>query len=284
MGFGAFTHYIDIPQMVLYAFWIFFAGLIYYLRREDKREGYPLEPDRGGSVRVEGFPAVPPPKTFKLPGGATYQAPPGNPEVREIRTKASLPTGSPQQPTGDPMLDAVGPASYAEREDKPERMNSGAPLIVPLRVAVGFSVAAEDSDPRGMEVVGADGVVAGKVSEIWVDRAEPQIRYLEVSLAGSISRAGSAGVGSAVGGSAAGGSTGSGSAGVGRTVLLPITYARISKRRRRINVVSILARHFAQVPGIASPDQVTLLEEDRITAYYAGGHLYAEPSRMGPIV
>ena len=255
MGFGAFTHYIDIPQMVLYAFWIFFAGLLYYLRREDKREGYPLEPDRGGTVRVEGFPAVPPPKTFKLPGGATYQAPPGNPEGREIRMKAALPTGSPQQPTGDPMLDAVGPASYAQREDKPERMNSGAPLIVPMRLAVGFSVAAEDSDPRGMEVVAADGIVAGKVKEIWVDRAEPQIRYLEVLLAGP-----------------------------GRTVLLPITYARISKRKRRINVVSILARHFAQVPGIASPDQVTLLEEDRITAYYAGGHLYAEPSRMGPIV
>jgi photosynthetic reaction center H subunit len=258
MGFGAFTHYIDIPQMVLYVFWIFFAGLIYYLRREDKREGYPLEPDRGGTVRVEGFPAVPPPKTFKLPGGTTYQAPPGKPEWREIRTKATLPTGSPQQPTGDPMLDAVGPASYAEREDKPERMNSGEPLIVPMRVAVGFSVATEDSDPRGMAVVAADGVVAGKVSEIWVDRAEPQIRYLEVSLALP--------------------------AGSGRTVLLPITYARISKRKRRINVVSILARHFAKVPGIASPDQVTLLEEDRITAYYAGGHLYAEPSRMGPIV
>jgi photosynthetic reaction center H subunit len=258
MGFGAFTHYVDIPQMVLYVFWIFFAGLIYYLRREDKREGYPLEPDRGGTVRVEGFPAVPPPKTFKLPGGATYQAPPGNPEVREIRTRVVLPTGSPQPPTGDPMLDAVGPASYAERSDTPEVMVNGEPLIVPLRVATGFSVAKEDSDPRGMDVVGADGKVAGKVSEIWVDRAEPQIRYLEVTLASL--------------------------ADAGRTVLLPITYARISKRRRRIDVVSILARHFAKVPGIANPDRVTLLEEDRITAYYAGGHLYAEPSRLGPIV
>jgi photosynthetic reaction center H subunit len=258
MGFGAFTHYIDIPQMVLYVFWIFFAGLIYYLRREDKREGYPLEPDRGGTVRVEGFPAVPPPKTFKLPGGAIYQAPPGNPEVREIRTRSVQPTGSPQQPTGNPMLDAVGPASYAERADKPEKMSTGEPLIVPLRVAVGFSVAAEDSDPRGMDVVGADGIVAGKVSEIWVDRAEPQIRYLEVALAATT--------------------------GTGRTVLLPITAARISKRRRCINVVSILAGQFAQVPAIANSDQVTLLEEDRITAYYAGGQLYAVPSRLGPIV
>ena len=212
MGFGAFTHYIDIPQVVLYAFWIFFVGLIFYLRREDKREGYPSEPDR------------------------------------------ARPTGSPQPPAGDPMLAALGPASYAERADKPEVMFNGEPLIVPMRLAPGFRVATEDCDPRGMEVVGADGQVAGKVSEIWVDRAEPQIRYLEVVLATS------------------------------RTVLLPITYARIGKRQRRIDVVSILARHFAQVPAIANPDRVTLLEEDRITAYYAGGHLYAEPSRLGPIV
>src|ERR1700742_2768576 len=55
MGFGAFTRYIDIPQVVLYLFWIFFAGLLWYLRREDKREGYPLESDRSRSIRVEGF-------------------------------------------------------------------------------------------------------------------------------------------------------------------------------------------------------------------------------------
>ena len=43
---GAITQYIDVAQILLYAFWIFFAGLIIYLRREDKREGYPLESDR----------------------------------------------------------------------------------------------------------------------------------------------------------------------------------------------------------------------------------------------
>ena len=42
-GVGSITGYIDVPQLVLYAFWIFFAALIYYLRQEDKREGYPLE-------------------------------------------------------------------------------------------------------------------------------------------------------------------------------------------------------------------------------------------------
>ena len=38
---------IDLALIALYAFWIFFAGLIFYLRREDKREGYPLVSDRG---------------------------------------------------------------------------------------------------------------------------------------------------------------------------------------------------------------------------------------------
>ena len=42
MQTGAITGYIDVAQLVLYAFWLFFIGLIIYLRREDKREGYPL--------------------------------------------------------------------------------------------------------------------------------------------------------------------------------------------------------------------------------------------------
>ena len=43
--------YIDIAQVVLYAFWIFFAGLIFYLHRENKREGYPWRRS-GDRVRV----------------------------------------------------------------------------------------------------------------------------------------------------------------------------------------------------------------------------------------
>ena len=39
--------HIDGAQAALYAFWLFFAGLIYYLRREDKRSGYPLESPQG---------------------------------------------------------------------------------------------------------------------------------------------------------------------------------------------------------------------------------------------
>jgi photosynthetic reaction center H subunit len=40
---GVITGYVDLAQILLYVFWIFFAGLIYYLVREGHREGYPLE-------------------------------------------------------------------------------------------------------------------------------------------------------------------------------------------------------------------------------------------------
>lgn len=53
--------YLDGAQIALYAFWIFFFGLIVYIRREDKREGYPLESPQGPR---EGWPPVPPKKTY----------------------------------------------------------------------------------------------------------------------------------------------------------------------------------------------------------------------------
>ncbi len=43
MGTGAITGYIDVAQIVLYIFWVFFFGLVYYLQMESKREGFPLE-------------------------------------------------------------------------------------------------------------------------------------------------------------------------------------------------------------------------------------------------
>lgn len=61
------TRYIDVAQLVLYAFWVFFFGLVYYLRREDKREGYPLESDRA-NITVQGWPPMPEPKPRTLHG------------------------------------------------------------------------------------------------------------------------------------------------------------------------------------------------------------------------
>lgn len=261
MSTGAITSYIDVAQVVLYAFWIFFAGVILYLRREDKREGYPLESDRTrrtSRMQVVGFPKPPSPKTFLLAHGGKVTVPNGKGDDRQIK---AMPIGAwpgaPLHPTGNPMVDGVGPAAFAEREDVPELTLDGRPCIVPMRVDPDSVIEATEADPRGMKVVGGDGKVAGAVVDVWVDRTEPQVRYLEVELA---------------------------SKGNKRTALLPIYFAKIDARRRQINVRSVLAAQFADVPPLRAADQVTKLEEDRITAYYAGGTLYATPSRLGPVL
>jgi photosynthetic reaction center H subunit len=259
MEIGAITSYIDVAQLVLYGFWIFFIGLVIYLRREDKREGYPLESDRSARsprVKLQGFPAMPSPKTFLLADGRTVTAPDQAKDQRTLHAGPVAPwPGAPLEPTGNPLLDGVGPAAWVERANHPEHTLDGLPMIVPMRVATDFSVAKRDPDPRGMDVVGADGETAGVVSDLWVDRAEPQVRYLQVEVP-----------------------TATGS----RSVLVPMTMARVHSWRRRVDVNSLLAAQFAGAPGLSNPDQVTLAEEDRITAYFAGGTLYAEPSRLGP--
>ena len=56
------SFYFDLPTLLIYLFWIFFALLVIYIRREDKRVGYPLESDRP-TVAVQGYPAIPAPRT-----------------------------------------------------------------------------------------------------------------------------------------------------------------------------------------------------------------------------
>jgi photosynthetic reaction center H subunit len=255
MQTGAITQYIDVAQLTLYAFWIFFAGLIYYLQREMKREGYPLESDRSGSIVVQGFPAIPEPKTYRLANGGTFSAPNNRRESGTINAKPTGPwLGAPLQPVGDPMLAGVGPGAYAERADVPDLTLEGQPKIVPLRRASGYSIAAGDTDPRGLPVVGADGNVAGKVTDVWIDTSEMMLRYYEADVGG-------------------------------RSALIPNTFAKVSGGRNgAVTVKALKARHFTNVPGLGNPDQVTLLEEEKIMAYYGAGTLYADPSRAEPFL
>ncbi len=257
---GAITQNIDVAQVVLYAFWAFFALLILYLRREDKREGYPLEPeraDKGRPRRREGFPSTPETKVFTLADGSRMSS--GRPDTREINAEPIGPyPGAPLEPTGDPLRDGVGPAAYAERAMEPDLTSEGEPKIAPLRVATDFSIETQDPDPRGWPVVAADKTIAGTVRDVWVDRSEYIIRYLEVEA-----------------------QTSDGS----RNVLLPMTMAQVRPGwRSQIYVDSIVAQQFAGVPAHQNPDQVTLREEDQISAYFAGGHLYATPDRAEPFI
>jgi photosynthetic reaction center H subunit len=255
---GAITQYMDVAQIVLYAFWVFFAGLIFYLRREDKREGYPLVYDRKENAPYLNFPPIPAPKTYLLANGDTVQAPRPNHEPKDIR---AVPTaawaGAHLQSIGDPMLDAIGPGAYAHRADVPDRTYEGEIKIVPLRLAPTIHLERRDPDPRGMAVIGADREIAGIVRDVWVDRSEVTIRYLEVEVPAEPAP---------------------------RLVLLPMTFSKVDRKWRTVKVEAILASQFGQVPETKSPDQVTLLEEDRICAYYGGGTLYATPLRSESIL
>jgi photosynthetic reaction center H subunit len=68
------------------------------------------------------------------------------------------------------------------------------------------------------------------------------------------------------------------------TVLLPITMALVRRGPGQVYVDAITAAQFADVPRIASTDQVTLYEEERVVAYYGGGFLYAHPARSEPLI
>jgi photosynthetic reaction center H subunit len=173
----------------------------------------------------------------------TTMAYPSVPRARNIN--------DPIEPTGNKLLSGVGPAAWAERADRPDLTIHGDPKIVPMRTAPEFFVEPRDPDPRGYAVVGCDGAVGGTVAELWVDKSEPQVRYLEVLVAST-----------------------------GKLVLVPVTCARVDVTGRRVQVKSITAAQFADVPATKAFHEVTLLEEDKIQAYFAGGYLYATPARV----
>ena len=246
---------VDLASVSLWLFVLFFALLIYYLQRENMREGYPLEDDDGNPSANQGPFPVPDDKTFRLPHGrGEVTVPSGqNPDRSDLALeKTAAGNGFPFAPTGDPMVDGVGPASWAPRRNVPELDGEGHPKIVPMDSDERYSVVA-GRDPRGMRVEAGDLAIVGTVTGMWIDRPEQLVRYLEIELSGDW--------------------------GEGKR-LVPLTMARI--RSAKVEVRSIFGKHFAAVPQIASPRQITLLEEEKICAYYAGGLLYASEDRLEP--
>ena len=252
MQTGAITGHIDVAQVTLYVFFVFFIALIWYLHRENKREGYPLIDERGR--KVEGLPPVPrTKKTFLMHDGTKVMVPRDEPVEVPRGVATNVWPGAPLTPIGDPLLSAMGPGSYAHRADVPDlTYDDNLPKIVPLRAATAFFLATEDPDVRGYVVMGSDGVIAGTVVDAWIDRSEVVVRYLEVQLALT---------------------------GATHNVLLPMNYLQIRRKQSVIRTGFIKGGQFASVPTTKLPDVVTLLEEDKIMAFYAGGMLYATPSR-----
>jgi photosynthetic reaction center H subunit len=254
METGAITGYIDVAQVVLYVFFAFFAGLVFYLRQEDRREGYPLESDPDGRFETRGFLLLPSPKTFLLRDGGTYTVPNADRDRRPIAAvRVGAWPGAPMIPTGNPLVDGVGPAAWAERSPNPDMTWDGRPRIVPARTDDHFAIMTGSPDPRGMPVITADGRQAGVVVDMWVDRSEHVVRYLEVD---------------------------SGTPGVG-PLLVPMTLARVGGGR--VQVKSVTSQQFAQAPRIDTPQTISRRDEDRVCAYFTGGHLYATPDRAEPL-
>ncbi len=254
---------LDLAELCLWTFGLFFFGLIIYLRREDRREGYPLEDEITGRLLggtgtwlEEGHL-----KSYRLPFGLGTVMTPNY--ARDTRTPNARPAfasaGAPLVPNGDPMLSGVGPGAYAERARRPDLNMEGHPRIVPIGLAPTFRVSRSDPDFRGWPVVGCDEMIAGTVTDIWVDTSDRLIRYYEVEL-GKFGGA------------------------PGRKVLAPMFMSRIDKGRRAVRCDAIRAEQFANVPAIEAADRITLYEEERVQGYYGGGWLYATPERSEPLL
>ncbi|MFK7869399.1 MAG: photosynthetic reaction center subunit H [Roseobacter sp.] len=250
--FGEF----DLASLVLWLFYFFFAGLVIWIQRENMREGYPLEDDEGNKSSNPSMWPLPEDKTFKLPHGrGEVTVPSGQaPERADLPLKRTGPgNGYPLEPTGDPMIDGVGPASWAPRMDAPELDGHGHPKIVPMSGNESFRVAA-GRDPRGLPVMSGDDEIVGKITDMWIDEPEQMVRYLEFELDSK---------------------WGSG------TRMVPMTFCQI--KSNQVKIRALYGKHFATIPTIASASQITNLEEDKVSGYYGGGKLYAG-TRQEPVV
>jgi photosynthetic reaction center H subunit len=155
--------------------------------------------------------------------------------------------GFPFAPTGDPLKDGVGPASWAARRDEAELDGHGHPKIQPMAKVGEFGVSA-GRDPRGLMVMCHDRKSPGKVSDMWVDVPEQLVRYLEVTLDDGGKR------------------------------LVPMTMAKIKADRVVVNALD--SESFKGIPTLASDAQITKLEEEKVSAYVAGGYLYTADKRV----
>ncbi|MGL4234961.1 photosynthetic reaction center subunit H [Tabrizicola sp.] len=244
----------DLASLSIWLFWGFFAVLIYYLQTENMREGYPLETEDGKKAPNQGPFPVPKPKTFVLPlGQGTVTVPSAENEAAHRRTdlamaRTAVSEGFPHMPTGNPMLDGVGPASWVPRRDEPELDGHGHAKIRPMASVDNMAISA-GRDPRGLPVQAGDLEVVGRIKDMWIDVPEQMVRYLEVDLNSGKSR------------------------------LVPMTMCKIWADRVRINALT--SDLFDAIPGTKATDKVTKLEEDKISGYVASGWMYAKGRKRG---
>ncbi len=220
---------IDVAELALWAFVLVFVALMLWLRREDRRKGYPIEDEINGFIESVGGPlSTPRPKRFENFPGAPYA------------------------PTGNPLVDGVGPASYANRAWWPDQDAHGRARIVLLSTGEHISVWKGAPDPCGMMVTAADGKVVGTVTDLQIDRGEHHVRYLQVETTG------------------------------GKTVLAPM--AMVSVGASGVSIDAINAADHDGVPRLESATEITRYEEERMIGCFGGGFLYANAGHQEPIL
>lgn len=259
----------DVAELAFWLFFFFFIGLVLYLNRESRREGYPLEDDVTGAVESMPLMAAPK-KVFKLPHGRGTYVPEDVPrDSLTIAAKQSFGGGgAPYVPTGNPMKDGVGPAAYANRQDYPDLTFDGRNRIVPIGQSHEIEIAPGDPNIIGWPVYDCNVDLAGKVTDVWVDQSEHLIRYIEIET------------------------------NAGDKVLAPMMVAVVQTRGafaglmegllpdqpELVQIDAITKDQYADVPRIKTAGQITRLEEDQIQAYFGGGYLYATPERAEPVL
>lgn len=255
MTYVGYATQFDLALLSLYLFYGFFIILIMYLRNEDRREGFPLIQEQYGNLVVVNPRSAPKPKVWNLAHGGPTIAGREERNLDGILTPPARVPGAPALPLGNPLADGVGPAAYALRADVPDlTYDASLPKIVPLRVATEYSIAEEDFDPRGWYMLTAEGRAVGVVKDLWVDRSDVILRYIEIETAAPNVR----------------------------QVMLPIGLVNFNGRKKEVQTSTVLAEQFLAAPGLKNPDQITLLEEDKVSAYFAGGYMYATPDRQEP--
>jgi sporulation protein YlmC with PRC-barrel domain len=118
--------------------------------------------------------------------------------------------------------------------------------VVPLDDLDDFRVAGDDPDPRGWEVVAADGGRIGEVDDLLVDTGAMKVRYLDVGVDDGVS------------------------AEPDRHVLVPIGYARIDRDHDRVIVDGLSSADLRAIPSYRHGPITRAFETDVRDSYRRG--------------
>ncbi len=260
MQYIAYSSQFDLALASLYIFYIAFIVLIMYLRNEDRREGFPLIHEYPGELKVINVRSAPKPKIWNILGVGRTVAGREERDLTGLMGKPGHVAGAPYTVLGNQLKDGVGTASWALRADEPAlTYDARVPRVVPLRSVAqdGWGIDEEDPDPRGYSVVTADHVTVGTVVDLWVDMSDVLFRYMEAQVNGP---------------------TGP------RRVVFPIGCGDIDRVAKQVRISALKSHHFVDAPATKNADTITLLEEDKISGYFAGGRLLADPKAAEPLL